>query len=179
MRTILALAFIVPLGVLPAKAQSFSDNYPQGPAHTAAPAMTFGMFSFPPYGQPVYMDRHAHGRGGGSASRSCLAADTRAVLGRMEAQFGAVRVISTCRRGAVIAGTRRPSQHRYGKAVDFVPPPGHRTAILGWLRANAAGAVITYRSGHIHFDTGGNRTFACAECGSRNYRRSHASARRR
>lgn len=91
-----------------------------------------------------------------SASRSCLAGDTRAALGRLEARFGAVKVISTCRPGAVIAGSGRPSQHRYGKAVDFMPN-GNRGAVLAWLRSNVNGAVITYASGHIHFDTGGYR----------------------
>ena len=32
--------------------------------------------------------------------------------------------------------------------------------MLAWLRSNANGAVITYGSGHIHFDTGGYRNFA-------------------
>jgi uncharacterized protein YcbK (DUF882 family) len=91
-----------------------------------------------------------------SASRSCLTGDTRALLSRLEARFGTQKVISTCRPGAVIAGSGRPSQHRYGKAVDF-HPRGNRGAILAWLRANAGGAVITYSSGHIHFDTGGYR----------------------
>lgn len=91
-----------------------------------------------------------------SVSRSCLTPQTRALLGRLEARFGRQHVISTCRPGAVIAGTGRPSQHRYGKAVDF-RPNGNRGAILAWLRANTPGAVITYNSGHIHFDTGGYR----------------------
>ena len=91
-----------------------------------------------------------------TASRSFLTSDTRSLLNRMEARFGKVRVISTCRPGAVIAGSGRPSQHRYGKAVDFMPN-GNRSAQLAWLRANVPGAVITYASGHIHFDTGGYR----------------------
>ena len=93
---------------------------------------------------------------GPTASRGCLTAETRSVLNRMEARFGRVKVISTCRPGAVIAGSGRPSQHRYGKAVDFIPN-GNRAAMLAWLRANARGAVITYASGHIHFDTGSYR----------------------
>lgn len=119
--------------------------------------------------------RHAH-RGhasGASASRSCLTGDTRALLSRLEARFGGVQVISTCRPGAVIAGSGRPSQHRYGKAVDFVPRNGQRAAMLAWLRSNANGAVITYASGHIHFDTGGYRNFAI----SAKARRAFARAR--
>lgn len=97
---------------------------------------------------------------GGGTSRSCLTAQTRQVLAGLEARFGTVRVISTCRPGAVIAGSGMPSQHRYGKAVDFMPAPGQRAAMMAWLRSNANGAVITYASGHIHFDTGGYRNFA-------------------
>ena len=104
----------------------------------------------------VYSDPTIQGYAKASTSRSCLTSDTRAVLARLEARFGRQQVISTCRPGAVIAGTGRPSQHRYGKAVDF-RPNGNRAAILAWLRANAKGAVITYASGHIHFDTGGYR----------------------
>jgi hypothetical protein len=112
--------------------------------------------------------RHVHG--GASASRACLTADTRRVLSGLEARFGSVRVISTCRPGAVIAGSGRPSQHRYGKAVDFVPN-GNRAAMMAWLRSNANGAVITYASGHIHFDTGGNRNFAVSAKARRAYAR--------
>lgn len=125
--------------------------------------------------------RHTHGhrhvhRGhasGATASRTCLTGETRALLSRLEARFGAVQVISTCRPGAVIAGSGRPSQHRYGKAVDFVPKGGQRAAMLSWLRSNANGAVITYASGHIHFDTGGYRNFAV----SAKARRAFARAR--
>jgi hypothetical protein len=115
---------------------------------------------------------HRHVHGGASASRACLTADTRRVLSGLEARFGSVRVISTCRPGAVIAGSGRPSQHRYGKAVDFVPN-GNRAAMMAWLRSNANGAVITYASGHIHFDTGGYRNFAV----SAKARKSFARAR--
>lgn len=94
------------------------------------------------------------GYGKASASRSCLTADTRAVLAGLERRYGPVKVISTCRPGAVIEGTNRPSEHRYGKAVDFMPNR-NRAAQIAWLRSNAKGAVITYASGHIHFDTGG------------------------
>ncbi len=104
--------------------------------------------------------RHSHRHSGASASRACLSGETRSLLSRFEATFGTVKVISTCRPGAVIAGSGRPSQHRYGKAVDFMPTPGKRAAMLAWLRSNANGAVITYSTGHIHFDTGGYRNFA-------------------
>lgn len=161
MRPIFAAAFLIPVSLVPAKAQTFSDNYRQ-----------FVPWPFAPPG--IY---RPHAERGGSVSRACLTAQTRAVLARLEASFGSVKVISTCRRGAVIAGTRRPSLHRYGMAVDFVPPPGHRAGMINWLRANSGGMVITYRSGHVHFDTGSYRNVACSECGTRRVRRSHAAAR--
>ena len=86
-------------------------------------------------------------------------------------------MISTCRSGAVIAGTGRPSQHRYGRAVDFMPHAGQRGAMIAWLRSNAGGAVITYGSGHVHFDTGGYRGFSCRGCGSPSVRRAYARGR--
>lgn len=118
---------------------------------------------------------HQHSHRGGSASRGCLTGQTRQVLSGLESRFGQVKVISTCRPGAVIAGSGRPSQHRFGKAVDFVPRSGQRAAMLAWLRANAGGAVITYASGHIHFDTGGYRNYAV----SGNARRAYGHARYR
>lgn len=120
---------------------------------------------------PRSAHRHAHRHSGASASRSCLSGETRALLSRFEARFGTVKVISTCRPGAVIARSGRPSQHRYGKAVDFMPNPGQRGAMLAWLRSNANGAVITYGSGHIHFDTGGYRNYALSAKARRSYAR--------
>jgi uncharacterized protein YcbK (DUF882 family) len=116
-------------------------------ACVASPAFAFSW--------SVYSDRTIRGYAKASASRSCLTGDTRAVLAGLEARVGKVKVISTCRPGAVIAGSGRPSQHRYGKAVDFVPTGGQRASALAYLRGRGAGPVITYASGHIHFDTGG------------------------
>jgi hypothetical protein len=95
------------------------------------------------------------GGGGGGASRGCLQASARALLGRIEAQFGAVNVISTCRPGARIAGSGKPSKHGFGLAVDF-EAGGRKAAIVNWLRANHhAGGTMTYaRMSHIHVDIG-------------------------
>lgn len=95
------------------------------------------------------------GGGGGGASRACLQAPARALLDRIEAQFGPVSVISTCRPGAVIAGSGKPSKHRYGLAVDF-DAGGRKQAIVSWLRANHhSGGTMTYaRMSHIHVDIG-------------------------
>jgi hypothetical protein len=95
------------------------------------------------------------GGGGASASRGCLQAPARALLDRIEAQFGAVKVISTCRPGARIAGSGKPSKHGFGLAVDF-DAGGRKGAIVSWLRANHnSGGTMTYRNmSHIHVDIG-------------------------
>jgi len=98
---------------------------------------------------------HSGGGGGGGASRGCLQASARALLDRIEAQFGSVRVISTCRPGARIAGSGKPSKHGFGLAVDF-DAGGRKGAIVSWLLANhSAGGTMTYRNmSHIHVDIG-------------------------
>ena len=89
------------------------------------------------------------------APRSCLKPAARALLDRIEQTFGPVRVVSTCRAGAMIAGTSRPSRHASGNAVDF-DAGGRKPAILEWLIANhRAGGVMTYADmSHIHVDIG-------------------------
>ena len=92
---------------------------------------------------------------GMTTSRNCLTPAAKALLARLEAQFGAVKVVSTCRRGATIAGTRQPSMHRYGKAFDFVAPARSKAAVVRWLRDNSPGVTMTYyRMSHIHTDVG-------------------------
>ncbi len=93
---------------------------------------------------------------GASASRGCLTSAARALLGRIEAKFGRVHVISTCRPGARIAGTGRISRHASGNAVDFNAPAGKKGVILRWLIANhKRGGTMTYAGmSHIHVDIG-------------------------
>ena len=93
--------------------------------------------------------------GAASASRGCLKPQAAALLSRIEAQFGAVKVISTCRPGSRIAGSGRPSKHGFGLAVDF-DAGGRKAAIVNWLRANhTTGGTMTYaRMSHIHVDIG-------------------------
>jgi hypothetical protein len=89
------------------------------------------------------------------APRSCLTPPTRALLTRLEERFGSVQVVSTCRLGATIAGTGRPSRHSSGNAVDF--DAGSRKAdIVQWLVANHHdGGTMTYPDmDHIHIDIG-------------------------
>lgn len=89
-------------------------------------------------------------------SRGCLTPSARALLGRIEAHFGRVQVVSTCRPGARIAGTGRISRHASGNAVDFNAPSGRKAAIVRWLIANhRSGGTMTYAGmSHIHVDIG-------------------------
>jgi hypothetical protein len=88
-------------------------------------------------------------------SRGCLTSSARALLGRIESQFGAVQIISTCRPGARIAGSGRISRHASGNAVDF-NAGGRKAAVVRWLIANhKAGGTMTYAGmSHIHVDIG-------------------------
>ncbi len=89
------------------------------------------------------------------APRSCLTPAARGLLDRIEQKFGPVKVMSTCRSGAIIAGTGRPSRHASGNAVDF-EAGSRKAAILEWLIANhRSGGIMTYAGmDHIHVDIG-------------------------
>ena len=91
----------------------------------------------------------------GGASRSCLQPQARGLLNRIESQFGAVSIVSTCRPGAVIATSGKPSKHRYGLAIDF-SAGSRKGAIVNWLIKNHhSGGTMTYRGmNHIHVDIG-------------------------
>lgn len=89
------------------------------------------------------------------SSVSCLTPEARAILDQIQATFGPLRIVSTCRPGATIRGTNHPSYHRYGKAVDFIAPRGMKQAVVRWLINLHRGGVMTYHNfNHIHFDTG-------------------------
>lgn len=91
----------------------------------------------------------------GGTSRSCLQPQARALLNRIEGQFGSVSIVSTCRPGAVIATSGKPSKHRNGLAIDF-DAGSRKGAIVSWLRQNHhSGGTMTYRDmSHIHVDIG-------------------------
>jgi Peptidase M15 len=103
-------------------------------------------------------------------SRGCLTSSAQALLGRIEAQFGRVQIVSTCRPGARIAGTGRISRHASGNAIDFNAPSGRKAAIVRWLIANhRSGGVMTYAGmSHIHADIGPR--FVSLNSGGRSYR---------
>ncbi len=102
-----------------------------------------------------YAKRSSRGRGHASSSRRCLTSEARALLGRIQARFGNVQVISTCRPGARIATSGRPSKHASGQAVDF-RVPGRKSEVVKWLSANhRSGGTMTYSDmDHIHVDVG-------------------------
>jgi YD repeat-containing protein len=112
-----------------------------------------------PRGRPVVADKPNIFRSyaKASTSRECLTGATLAILERGERHFGVrFSIVSTCRPGATIAGSRHPSQHRFGKAVDFIPPRTlSKAAVVRWFYANAPGVTMTYANmAHVHFDTG-------------------------
>lgn len=87
--------------------------------------------------------------------RGCLRPAARALLERIETQFGPMQLISTCRPGARIAGSGRISKHATGEAIDF--NAGKRKAeVVRWLIANhKIGGTMTYAGmSHIHVDVG-------------------------
>lgn len=131
---------------------------------TAAVGIVLMLFAVPVHARSYYGhrgDRSGHGNhhavsGSASTSRACLTSAARALLGRIEARFGRVHIVSTCRPGAVIAGSGRPSKHRNGQAIDFSVPGGRKGEVVRWLIANHhSGGTMTYATmGHIHVDIG-------------------------
>ena len=138
----------------PLRQASLSGARRRGPVVPAVSCSGYDVAECP---EPLAGTLQAYALAGpvGGADRGCLVPAARALLARLEMRFGAVRVVSTCRRGAVIAGTRRASLHRYGKAIDFVAPAGGKAAVVRWLRENSPGVTMTYHGMvHIHTDVG-------------------------
>ena len=75
-------------------------------------------------------------------------------LRSVESKFGKIRIISSCRPGATVIKTGRPSMHRYCRAVDFNPPRGKYRQVARYLKTTWGGGVGTYsgRFNHIHID---------------------------
>lgn len=80
----------------------------------------------------------------------------RAALADVGRRFGPVELVSTCRPGAVIAGTHHASLHAACRAVDFNPARGTYTRVAAYLRRTWKGGVGTYACAmhHIHIDDG-------------------------
>ena len=103
----------------------------------------------PQAAQPAPL-RHAKNDG-----RGCLRPAARTLLDRIEAEFGPMQLISTCRPGARIAGSGRISKHASGEAIDF-NAGGRKGEVVRWLIANhKSGGTMTYAGmSHIHVDVG-------------------------
>ncbi|MFM9846377.1 MAG: hypothetical protein ACKVP3_04370 [Hyphomicrobiaceae bacterium] len=138
-------------------------------------AVALGALTSPVHAWPHHKSGAKYS-GSSGTSRSCLTASTRALLGRIEANFGPMQIISTCRPGARIAGTGRVSKHASGQAVDF-NAGSRKGAVVKWLIANhRSGGTMTYAGmSHIHVDVG--QHFVALGSGGRGGYRS--SSRRR
>jgi hypothetical protein len=127
--------------------------------HHAASGWVNSAYLVPEAGPPVALHGGADPppalRDSPEAPRSCLTPAARALLSRIEEKFGPVQAVSTCRPGALIAGTGRLSRHASGNAVDL-KAGARRAAILEWLIANhRSGGIMTYAGmDHIHVDIG-------------------------
>ena len=112
---------------------------------------------------------------GASTSRSCLTSAARNLLARIEQKFGSMQIVSTCRPGATIRGSGRPSRHASGNAIDF-NAGSRKGAVVRWLVENhRSGGTMTYSGmDHIHVDIGphfvslsGSRMRTASRSGSR------------
>ncbi|HJU32145.1 MAG TPA: D-Ala-D-Ala carboxypeptidase family metallohydrolase [Hyphomicrobiaceae bacterium] len=86
---------------------------------------------------------------------ACLKPAARQLLQRIEREFGAMKIVSTCRPGARIAGSGRISKHATGEAIDF-DAGSRKNEVVRWLIANhKTGGVMTYSDmSHVHVDVG-------------------------
>lgn len=91
-----------------------------------------------------------------AAPTGCLPPSLKSTISRLNKKFGRIKIISSHRPGARIAGSGRPSYHASCRAIDFHPPKGKYKAVVAWLKKNHRGGVGTYSCGmhHIHIDNG-------------------------
>lgn len=75
-------------------------------------------------------------------------------LQEVQRKYGPIRIISSCRPGATVKKSGRPSMHRYCRAIDFNPPRGKYRTVANYLKRTWSGGVGTYsgRFNHIHID---------------------------
>ncbi|KAB2913442.1 MAG: DUF882 domain-containing protein [Hyphomicrobiaceae bacterium] len=95
------------------------------------------------------------------ASAECLASRLRTVLAEVAANFGSLRVNSTCRsrrHNARVGGARR-SYHLTGNAADF-RVAGKVKEVYAFLKGNrSVGGLKHYGFGLFHIDTGPRRSW--------------------
>lgn len=96
-----------------------------------------------------------------AAATGCLPGALKGMLSQIRSKFGPIKIVSTHRPGARIAGTGKRSYHSSCRAVDFHPPKGKYSQVVAWLKANHSGGVGTYSCGmrHIHIDNGARVRF--------------------
>jgi uncharacterized protein YcbK (DUF882 family) len=96
-----------------------------------------------------------------STSLDCTPSTLRTALADIEQRYGKPQIVSTYRKGAMIAGTKHPSYHASCRAVDFHPPRGRYAETLSYLKANFDGGIGTYsgRMHHLHIDDGSKKIF--------------------
>jgi hypothetical protein len=116
------------------------------------------------------------------ASPDCLAEPLRAVLAEVAANFGPLRVNSTCRskpHNSRVGGAPR-SYHLTGNAVDF-RISGAVQPVLDFLAGKrTVGGLKHYGFGIFHIDTGPRRTWANNSWGSnKGWKKKRAGKRRR
>lgn len=89
-----------------------------------------------------------------AVTQSCVPSILKKYLKLVDQKYGKVIVLSTFRKGAVIAGTRKPSKHAKCQAVDF-RVARNQAAAAKWLKTQPI-EVITYSGSlsHIHIATG-------------------------
>jgi uncharacterized protein YcbK (DUF882 family) len=140
------------INAVPERADSAGQDTPSGKPEAAAKVETNTRLEPTPAITPLAKPEAQETR----KSVRCLQPKARALLAEIEARFGRMGIISTCRPGAVVAGTGHPSRHRYGLAIDFNAPRGKKSEIVSWLVKNhRAGGTMTYGdSNHIHVDIG-------------------------
>lgn len=94
------------------------------------------------------------------ANAGCLASNLRSVLASVAANYGSVRVNSTCRsvqRNRRVGGAKR-SWHLTGQAADFRVAGGNFGSITTYLRGTVGG-LKHYGGGRYHIDNGPRRSF--------------------
>lgn len=75
-------------------------------------------------------------------------------LMEVERLYGPITIISSCRPGATVKNSGRPSMHSYCRAIDFNPVRSAYSAVANFLKRTWSGGVGTYsgRFNHIHID---------------------------
>lgn len=104
--------------------------------------------------------KHHISRNTYSTSTQCLPPQVKKALSGVS-KYGKVTIISSYRKNAVIAGTRKRSKHASCKAVDF-NISGNKSGAIKWLRSQRL-EVITYGCAmhHIHIATGNYKGYKC------------------